>query len=199
MITPEVRREWRSFQIASIAFVVLACAVTRANTAEGAMLKIMSGGQTGADRGALEAAAELGAPYGGWVPLGRKAEDGVVPARFDQLKEMMTTDYSRRTWANVRDSHGTVVVCPTPATGGSAQTLRHCRMQGRPLLLRNAQSVIECPEQAGDHLWAWCQDAMVGVLNVAGSRESKCPGIQAAVRDMVAHVLRLSQEEAGGG
>ena len=80
--------------------------------------KIISGGQTGADRAALDVAIELGIPHGGWIPKGRKTEAGPLSAKY-RLQEMPTSDYPKRTEQNVIDSDGTMIVCHGPLTGGS--------------------------------------------------------------------------------
>lgn len=80
--------------------------------------KIVSGGQTGADRGGLDAAIELGIPHGGWCPKGRKSEDGVIPEKY-LLKEMSSADYLKRTEQNVVDSDATVIFTYGQPTGGS--------------------------------------------------------------------------------
>lgn len=76
-------------------------------------LKIVSGGQTGVDRAALDVALELGLPCGGWCPKGRKAEDGVIHSRYP-LKETPSEEYNERTTWNVRDSDGTLIVSDAP-------------------------------------------------------------------------------------
>jgi hypothetical protein len=162
------------------------------------ILKVVSGGQAGADRGALEAALELGTPYGGWVPKGRRAEDGKVPACFSQLQEHASEDYQHRTYANVRDSDATVIIAKTPLSGGSKLTLRLCREQERPLKVLDAKSVMENQDSATRVLIAWVRRDQIKVLNVAGSRESGCPGLQAAVKRVVQSVLaQLGMEESG--
>jgi len=139
--------------------------------------RIVSGGQTGADRGALDAAIALGIDHGGWCPAGRRAEDGVVPARY-QLKETESRDYAERTRRNVRDSDGTIVFTRGAPTGGSALTLEHTRALGKPVLHVDLTSV----ESAATRIRAWCETEKIAVLNIAGSRESQSPGIAAAVR-----------------
>jgi hypothetical protein len=152
--------------------------------------KIISGGQTGADRGALVAALETGFPYGGKIPKGRKAEDGKVPDCFDQLEEISSADYKVRTRENVRDSTGTLVVCPTaPMSPGSQVTVRFCHEQGRPVIVREARKVLADPHKAALEVLAWVKKHGIGVLNVAGTRESKFKGIQEAVRVMMSTVL----------
>ena len=83
--------------------------------------KIISGGQTGADRAALDVAIKLNIPHGGWVPKGRPAEDGPIHTKY-QLKEMPTDSYSDRTEQNVADSDGTLIISHGELTGGSAFT-----------------------------------------------------------------------------
>jgi hypothetical protein len=151
--------------------------------------KIMSGGQTGADRGALEAAKGLEFPYGGWVPLGRRAEDGKVPAEFDQLTEHENPDYNPRTRDNVRDSDGTLIVCPHPMTPGSKVTLRFCREQEKVVMVRDAAKVLDDPEAVAREVWAWIQLHKIETLNVAGTRESKCKGLQEEVACLVGNLI----------
>jgi hypothetical protein len=85
--------------------------------------KIVSGGQTGADRAGLDAAIELGIPHGGWVQKGRKTEDGGLPEQY-HLKEMPIASYAARTEQNVIDSDGTLIVSHGKLNGGSAMTRR---------------------------------------------------------------------------
>lgn len=158
------------------------------------LTKIISGGQTGADRGALEAALELAFPYGGTIPKGRKAEDGQVPACFDQLVESVSADYKIcATRDNVRDGQATLVICPTaPMSPGSQVTVRFCHEQNKPVMVCEAKKVLRDPVAQGDLVLRWIKQKGVKVLNVAGTRESKFKGIQEAVRAMVTHVLAES-------
>jgi hypothetical protein len=84
--------------------------------------KIISGGQTGVDRAALDAALALNIPCGGWCPKGRKAEDGPIPERYP-LQETSSADYRVRTEKNVTDSDGTLILTRGPVTGGTAYTV----------------------------------------------------------------------------
>ena len=95
--------------------------------------KIISGGQTGADRAALDFAIKHNIPHGGWIPKGRRAEDGPLPERY-QLKEMPTDSYPKSTEQNVIDSDGTVIISHGALTGGSANTAAMARKHGRPWL-----------------------------------------------------------------
>lgn len=105
--------------------------------------KIVSGGQTGVDRGALEAALELDFPYGGLIPKGRLAEDGVVPEKFDKMQVAPRKDYLFRTEWNVTHSDCTLIIsryCYEPSKqketleGGTARTEKFCRVHGKPSL-----------------------------------------------------------------
>lgn len=141
--------------------------------------KIISGGQTGADRGALEAAIQLGIPHGGFCPKGRRAEDGMIPAQFE-LEETKTTDYRERTRKNVEAADGTAVFTAGRATGGSLLTLRLCGQRNHRWMhvITTATTIA----QAGKTLREWVDAERILVLNVAGQRESKAPGMQTYVR-----------------
>ncbi len=134
--------------------------------------RIVSGGQTGVDRGALRAAQRLGIPHGGWCPLGRLAEDGPVPAEFD-LREMPTADYAARTRQNVIDSDATLILSPEPLSGGTRLTWEMARQAGRPVAIYDPDN----PETP-DRLRLWLAEVRPAVLNVAGPRESLQPGIE---------------------
>ena len=148
--------------------------------------RIVSGGQTGADRGGLDAALALGIEHGGWCPAGRVAEDGQVP-RVYALRETTSAEYAERTKANVRDSDGTVVFTRGAATGGSALTLRMARRIGKPVLHVDLAKLDV--EAAAERVRGWCVERSIAVLNVAGSRESKAPGIGDEVRRVLLRAL----------
>ncbi len=101
------------------------------------LTKIISGGQTGVDRGALDAALELSFPCGGWCPAGRKAEDGAIPDRYP-LEELPSADYVKRTRQNVTDSDGTIVISFGELTGGTLKTVRFCERLKKPVLVVDA-------------------------------------------------------------
>jgi predicted Rossmann fold nucleotide-binding protein DprA/Smf involved in DNA uptake len=138
-----------------------------------ARLTIVSGGQTGVDRAALDVALELGIPCGGWCPRGRLAEDGPIPARYP-LRESASPDYAERTRLNVRDSDATLVLTRGAPTGGTALTLRLADELGRPALVLDLATAPR-PEAAA----RWIAGRGIAVLNVAGPRESGAPGIYA--------------------
>ncbi len=144
--------------------------------------KIVSGGQTGADRAALDAAIDSGVPHGGWCPRGRRAEDGAIPEKY-ALKEATSTRYDQRTELNVQGSDGTVVFAHGRPTGGSALTVKLAKAHGKPLLELDLERLTE--DEATERLWRWMIDNGVAVLNVAGSRESKAPGIGRTVQRIV--------------
>ncbi len=144
--------------------------------------RILSGGQTGVDRAALDVALELGIACGGWCPLGRRAEDGPLSSRYP-LRETDTARYSQRTRWNVRDSDGTLILTTGALTGGTALTERAARSSGKPVC------VIDLDDSGPDNLAAvraWLDEAGVTVLNVAGPRSSQQPGIY----DRAAEFLR---------
>lgn len=136
--------------------------------------RVISGGQTGVDRAALDVAMRLGVPCGGWVPRGRLAEDGVLDARYP-LRETQSRAYVERTRRNVRDSDGTLIlVCGTTVTGGTALTLAHARSLARPVCRIDLTSPTARSPAAA---LSWIDANRISVLNVAGPRESSSPGI----------------------
>lgn len=149
--------------------------------------RIISGGQTGADRGALDAAIALGIPHGGYCPRGRRAEDGPIPERY-RLRETMGESYLSRTEQNVKRSHGTVIFTLRPElSGGSARTADFARRHRKPWL---HISLAGLPlEVAARKIRVLIGSSGAGILNVAGSRESSEPGIQARVTEVMACVL----------
>ena len=142
---------------------------------------IVSGGQTGADRAALDFAIERGIPHGGWCPKGRRAEDGPIDARY-RLKETLSPDYVQRTEWNARDSDGTAVFSIGQIlTGGSKKTVEFARKHGKPVLHLSRSGGPVPPETA---LREFIEKHRIKVLNVAGPRASKepeVPGFVAAV------------------
>jgi len=148
---------------------------------------LVSGGQTGADRAALDAALELGLATAGWVPRGRAAEDGPLPARYAGLTETGSDDPAVRTARNVRDADATLIVSHGPLAGGSAATREHARELGRPWLHLDLAAVPEA--EAAERLRAWLDTARPRRLNIAGPRESEDPEIHAAVRALLRGAL----------
>ncbi|HOC69738.1 MAG TPA: putative molybdenum carrier protein [Candidatus Hydrogenedentes bacterium] len=155
------------------------------------IIKILSGGQTGADRGGLEAALRCGVLHGGWCPKGRKAEDGRIPACYT-LRETDTENYPQRTERNVVDSDATLVFTRGVPAGGSLLTLELARRYGKPWYA--VDLARESWEEHITGIVAWLQGKATDgegtscgrppeacALNVAGSRERENPGIEATV------------------
>ncbi len=144
--------------------------------------KIISGGQTGADRAALDIAVKLGITHGGWIPKGRLAEDGVLDEKY-QLREMESSKYNRRTEQNVIDSNGTLIISHGPLTGGSEYTREMAIYHNRPWLHIDLNNTIAF--QAAKKIRNWIAENEIKVLNVAGSRASKDPDIYKATADIL--------------
>jgi hypothetical protein len=135
-------------------------------------MKVVSGGQTGVDRAALDAAMARGMAVGGWCPAGRKAEDGTIPGRYP-LTETPFADYAGRTDWNVRDSDATLVLLRSrPPQGGSLLTLQCAKERGKPSCVASVDELT-----AGDEVAEWLRSHGVETLNVAGPRESEEPGV----------------------
>ncbi len=144
--------------------------------------KIISGGQTGVDRAALDAAIRLGIPHGGYCPRGRRAEDARIADCY-LLAETPASDYLQRTEWNVRDSDGTLILTAGPLEGGTAATARFASLMHKPCLIIDL-STSPSPEAASQ----WLKKNAVRVLNVAGPRASKQPAIY---EQAVAYLDRL--------
>ncbi len=144
--------------------------------------RIVSGGQTGVDRAALEVAIALGIEHGGWCPRGRLAEDGTVPSKY-QLEEMSSRDYAVRTRQNVIDSDATLILYEHQVRGGTLLTRRVAAELGKPhLCLRiNPGGVLEITQ--------WVVAFRPLVLNIAGPRESTHPGIESRAFDFLLTVF----------
>ena len=150
--------------------------------------KIMSGGQTGADRSALDVAIKYNLDHGGWVPKGRKAEDGVLPSKY-AMDEMETAGYPERTRQNVTDSQGTLIISYGPLTGGSKLTLGYARAMGKPSCYIDliATEAFEAALIAQ----SFVLENQIRVLNVAGPRLSNFPGIYQDVKIILETMLFL--------
>lgn len=149
-----------------------------------AEVRVVSGGQTGVDRAALDAAIALGLPIGGWCPRGRRGEDGPIPERYP-LRETPNADYSERTEWNVRDSDATLILHRGPMSGGTRLTAELARRLGKPLLARDLAAPIDVRAIAD-----WLVANHVRVLNCAGPRESGAPGIGEESQRIFAAVFR---------
>ena len=139
--------------------------------------KIVSGGQTGVDRAALDAARALGLPYGGYVPRGRRAEDGSLGEEYAGMVEMRARDYAARTKRNVAESDATLILTRGAPDRGTLLTLKTAEAKAKPVLVVD---LAETPvSDAVGRILAWLRTQPGGMLNVAGPRESRKPGIQA--------------------
>ena len=145
-------------------------------------MKIISGGQTGADRAALDTAIKLGLPYGGWLPRGRKTEDGPLPMRYS-LHELDSGKYRDRTKKNILASDGTLIASFGPLTGGSALTESLALRYNRPCLIINFDKVPYV--EAAKAVEIWLERYTIRIMNVAGPRASGEPRIYSAVCDML--------------
>lgn len=151
--------------------------------------KIVSGGQTGVDRAALDAAMAHDVPVGGWCPKGRRAEDGAIPDTYP-LRETPSEKYAQRTAWNVRDSDGTLIIAPAPLEGGTALTREEAEEQGRPVLHVRPEDPIPVPM-----IRAWGEEHDVRVLNVAGPRASEGERIyESAYQILEAFLTALSAD-----
>lgn len=176
------------------------------------MLKIISGGQTGVDRGALDAALDLGAQCGGWCPAGRLAEDGTIPSRYPVV-ELADAGYAERTAQNVADADGTLIISNGKPIGGTAETVARCVEMQKPYLVIDcdrtpADEAIEGavhfisdlsfqgpPPGAEGFILQLAQrdpSASLGmiVLNVAGPRASQWPEGHALTYNIMSAILR---------
>ena len=141
--------------------------------------KIVSGGQTGVDRAALDVAIHLGIPHGGWCPQGRRAEDGPLEPIY-RLQETESTNYAERTEKNVVDSDGTLILHAGPLSGGTLLTLQLAQRHSKPCLAVDLAKLPPQPassEQNPLTASRWIRDYGIETLNVAGPRESTSPGI----------------------
>ena len=147
------------------------------------LTKIISGGQTGVDRGALNAALNRSFPCGGWCPAGRRAEDGPVPTHYP-LKEMSTNQYLDRTRRNVKDSDGTLIITRGTPTGGTKHTIYYAHQLSKPHIIIDLEKDVNASV-----ICTWIKTSKIKILNVAGPRESTCPGISDETAQLVELVL----------
>ena len=138
--------------------------------------KIISGGQTGADRAGLDAAMEMNIPVGGWCPKGRKSEDGPIDNKYP-LQETTSGDYRVRTERNVKESDGTLIFTIGKPTGGTALTVKKAKALDKPYMV-----IDLVKEYDFDVVNAWLIDNNIEVLNIAGPRGSKFPDVYDKVK-----------------
>ena len=155
--------------------------------------KIVSGGQTGADSGGIDAAIHCNLPHGGWCPQGRRAENGVISDKY-QLQETPSSGYLPRTEANVVDSDTTLIFTIGKLSGGSLKTMEFAQKHKKPVLHINIGEYSR--KDTVNFILRWFEGDVTKptppsdcVLNVAGQRESKAPGIQDMVKTIMIDVL----------
>jgi hypothetical protein len=154
--------------------------------------KIISGGQTGADIAALDVALHYDFPHGGWCPKARLSLDGPIPEKY-QLIETPSAGYPQRTEWNVRDSDGTVVFTfAKEATGGSLKTIRLAKKHAKPCL-----HISRGMYDSAERIIKFIDENDIRVLNVAGSRESKEPGIHDWVEGILSYAFFWSEDHPG--
>lgn len=160
-------------------------------------LKIISGAQTGVDRAALDAAIACGLEYGGSIPRGRLAEDGPIAENYTRLVELNTEDYAARTRRNVLDADATLILCPGQPEGGTALTERLARTHGRAVLVIDIdQAPISSTLQ---HIRAWIKKTKPTILNIAGPRESRFPGLYARTSILLEKLFKETTAEKQPG
>ena len=148
--------------------------------------KVISGGQTGIDRGALDACLKEDFPCGGWCPAGRLAEDGIIHKKYPLL-ETNTPRYNERTLKNIMDSDGTLIISTMPITGGTKLTADLSFRYKKPfLIISSTKSLISTVN--------WLFDNNIKILNVAGPRESEWPGATFIsyhlIRKLIKHIRK---------
>lgn len=154
--------------------------------------KIISGGQAGVDRAALDAAIAMGMSHGGWCPRGRIAEDGPIDMRYD-LQETEGAGYRQRTRLNVVESSATLILNEGPLSGGTALTRDFAQRFGKPHL------VIQMDEEDHDlavaRVLQWLGESGSGVLNVGGPGERKRPGIHGRALVLLLAILAARKQD----
>lgn len=151
--------------------------------------KIISGGQTGADLGGLVAARRLGIPTGGWAPKGYRTEKGPQPILADYgLVETEEADYTARTKRNILDADATLVFASNSRSAGTRQTLWLAQKHGKPV----SGPINPFGAAAVDETLAFLRKHRPRILNVAGNRESRAPGITAQVAKVLVQAIRIA-------
>ena len=149
------------------------------------MIKIVSGGQTGVDRAALDSALEHGLPIGGWCPKNRKALDGAIHDKYP-LQETESSDYSVRTEWNIRDSDGTLILNTGKLTGGTKLTYRLVVEKDKPVFIVQ----LDEPYEVEDTL-VWLREHKIATLNIAGPRESSQFSIYELARGYLTKLFKI--------
>jgi len=147
---------------------------------------IISGGQTGVDRSALDFAIQKAMVCGGYCPLGRRAEDGTIDAKYP-LKECLSRNYAERTELNIKESHGTLILTHNKMMDkGTLFTKKCCIKWNKPIFIADTG---ENPEIVKPMFYQWLEENAIEKLNIAGCRESFCPGIYHHAMNMLEFLL----------
>ena len=154
--------------------------------------RIVSGGQTGVDRAALDVAIKLGIAHGGWIPQGRLTENGPLPQKY-HLKETSSSRYSVRTEKNVIDTDGTLILSHGELTGGTEYTREMAIRHLRPWL--HIDLVQTAAFHAATAINHWIQEKTIEILNVAGARASEDPAIYTDTLNILESVYYLGLVE----
>jgi len=159
-------------------------------------VKIISGGQTGVDRAALDVAPKHGIESGGWCPTGRLDEFGRIPDRYP-VRELESGGFTERTLQNIKDSDGTVIIYPGKLSGGTEQTVHFCAEQRRPHELIDSSNVST--EKAAQLVADFVRENKIDDLNVAGPRASEWPeGYDYAFRALDIFLTGCNHRPVGG-
>jgi hypothetical protein len=171
----------------------LSCKKSYLSTKNNYIEEIVSGGQTGVDRAALEVAIELKISHGGWCPYERKAEDGIIPMKYNLTEAPMPTFeesldpdaiYKKRTELNARDSDGTLIIVREAPIGGTLYTIAMAKKYKKPYLILNLLDNLKSREVVD-----WIIKNNIHKLNVAGPRASQTPGIYDAAYSILQQIL----------
>ena len=155
--------------------------------------EIISGGQTGVDRAALDIAIEFKIPHGGWCPYERKAEDGMIPTKYKlkeapppTIEESLDPDaiYKKRTELNARDSDGTLIIIKNMPMGGTLYTIEMAEKHKKPYLIFNLSINHEILDAVN-----WIIKNNIRKLNIAGPRASQVSGINASAYNILQQLL----------
>jgi len=156
---------------------------------------VVSGGQTGVDRAALDAAMQIGIPVTGWCPRGRRSEDGPIPEEYP-LCETSSLNYAVRTEWNVRDTDGTLIIALNSVSGGTGLTVKLARQYGQPCHVvrllsakKRASDTKKSEQELISTVVDWIVTHRIRVLNVAGPRGSSDERTYRLAHDFCRHVL----------
>ncbi len=149
--------------------------------------KIVSGGQSGVDRAALDAAISLNINHGGYCPHGRLAEDGTINSIYS-LTETQSPDYLVRTRLNTRYSDATLILYTGTLKGGTKYTYNYAKYEDKPVMLFNMNVKFDL-----NKIIEWILENNISVLNIAGPRESKNPGIYIKAKKLITEIISIEK------